>query len=72
LDKFDGTRAMLPLIWGLVGHRGRVAAATVMSVEQMRDSLLSSGQGGEVEALGAKITDLRDLMEQLSKTMGGD
>jgi len=72
LDKFDGTRTMLPLSWALVGHRGRVAAATTLSVEQMRESLLSSGRGGDIEALGAKITDLRDLMEQLSKTMGGD
>lgn len=39
IEKFDGSRVMLPLVIGLVGHHGRIAIATIMQVEKLRDVL---------------------------------
>lgn len=66
----DGGRHMLPWAVVLPGHTGRVAAATAMSVEQMRDSVLASGVN--VEGLGERATELRDLVVDLGKVVKGN
>jgi hypothetical protein len=71
LDRPDGAREILPLAMAMAGHRGRVAVATAMTVEQMRDAVMSSGDLNSVEALGRRAEDLRDLVAGLSKIAGG-
>ena len=68
----DGTRDMLPFAHALRGHRSRVAVATLMTVDQMRDSLLASGALDTVEGLGKKVTELKDLVERLDQTLKED
>jgi len=67
LDQFDGSRLFLPFEL-LAGHHGRVAGATLFDVEAMRDSLSSSGIDIEqVEGMGERISDLRELLEKVKK-----
>lgn len=66
----DGSRVALDLRTNLPGHTGRVACALLASVEEMRDALGLSA-GGMVDGLGARATDLRELMGQLQKITGG-
>lgn len=70
LEKFDGSRTELQLHLYLTGHQGRVAAATMFSVEEMRDKLAQSGNLDSVDALGSKASDLRDLLARLQQTLG--
>lgn len=63
----DGSRVVLPLATCLPGHTARVAAATVLSVEQMRDSAGAAGMN--VEGLGQRVTDLRDLVGDLGRIL---
>lgn len=67
IEKFDGGRVMLPLAHALSGHQARIAAATVLSVEEMRAALEEAGGVGSIDALGAKLSDVKDLLERLSK-----
>jgi hypothetical protein len=63
----DGSKTILPLTAFLPGHTGRVAAATVMAAERMRDAALAAGM--DVESLGQRVTDLRDLVADLSRVV---
>lgn len=58
---FDGTVTNLELRRMMPGHVGRILAATVLSVEQMRDALSASGLAGAVESLGS----LQDVLGRL-------
>lgn len=64
VERFDGTRVPLPLAHALVGHQSRVAAATALAIDEMKDAVAESGMD-PVEALGGKITEMRDLAERL-------
>jgi hypothetical protein len=64
VDCADGSRVILPWLH-LVGHTARVAAATMMAAEQMRDAAMASGM--DVEGLGTQVADLRDLVMDLSR-----
>ncbi len=63
----DGSHTILPLVLALPGHDGRLACATVMVAEQMRDAAMSAGL--DVESLGKRTTDLRNLVADLSKAI---
>lgn len=71
LEKFDGTRMMLPLLWALNGHHGRIAAATALSIEDMRDTVTKAGVDS-VEGLNAQAQGLQDLLGRLAKTVRED
>jgi hypothetical protein len=71
VQKFDGTEVVLPFQHYLAGHVGRIAAATVVDIEAMKDALLKSGGFGQVEGLGERLGDLRDLLQQLPTSTGG-
>lgn len=62
---FNGTRTNLPLAQLLVGHSARIAAATVVSVEKMRESLEAKGMQGTVEGMTERVADLRELLGRL-------
>jgi hypothetical protein len=72
LERADGGKEMLPLAHALLGHRGRVASATAMSVEQMRDSLMASGDLDDIEGIGNRVNDLKDLLAGLGRAVKGD
>lgn len=59
LDQFDGQRVVLPMALMLPGHMARVAVATVLSVEQMRDTVLSH------ETAKEQVQDLKNLLSRL-------
>lgn len=63
LDRFDGTRTPLHLR-ALIGHYGRIATATLLSVEAMRDVLASNGVEG-VEDLGVRADELREILTRI-------
>lgn len=63
LDRFDGTRLPLQLHM-LVGHHGRIASATLLSVEAMRDVLGANGVDG-VADLGVRADDLREILTRI-------
>jgi hypothetical protein len=64
----SGQRVVLDLATNLMGHTGRVAAALVSTVEEMRDAL--GGVAGVVEGLGVRATDLRELLARLKSDRG--
>ena len=66
---FDGKTIPVPLDM-LDGHDARIAAATVFDVEVMRDAL-GDFTPENLEALGVRATNLRDLLAQLKKHTGG-
>jgi hypothetical protein len=72
LAHFDGSRTPLLLGHVLPGHQARVAAATLFDVEAMREKLVSSGGLDQVDALGSKVTELRDLVERLTQAIQED
>lgn len=64
LTRFDGRVDRVGLS-ALVGHRGRVAVASVVDIDAMRDTVSVSG----VEAdLGVKVDELRSLLDRLRRT----
>jgi len=67
VQRFDGTEVVLPFEYHLAGHRARIAAATVMDIEKMRDVLLKAGGLEQVEGLGDQVTDLRDILRRLQE-----
>jgi len=69
VESFDGTRTPFRLEEMLVGHQARVAAATVLDLEKMRDALGAAGGSDEVESLVERANDLHDL---LSRIRGGE
>lgn len=66
VEKGDGSRVALALWDNLRGHAGRVAVATTATVEAMRDGVVVS----QVEAVGRRVDDLRDLMGSLRDVVG--
>lgn len=66
---FDGIERRLPL-GDLLGHHGRLAAATMFSVEDIKDKLAEAGMLDSVEGLGSQIGDLRGLLERLKGSQG--
>ena len=67
LEMFDGSSKTIPF-GGMVGHFGRVAAATIIDVEAMRESLA----GLDPEALaaaGVGASDLAAMLEKLQKSV---
>ena len=72
LGRPDGGKEMLPLSHALLGHRGRVATATAMTVEELRDSLMESGDLGSIEGIGNRVNDLKDLIAGLGRAVKGD
>lgn len=69
IRSFAGTETRLPL-GHLVGHHGRLAAATLFSVEEMKDKIAQAGMLDSVEGLGAQVNNLRDLLERLKRGQG--
>lgn len=63
VDQMNGKRVDIPLHL-LVGHYGRVAAATVFDVQQIRESL-EGFSPDQVESLGVQASDLRDVLSRL-------
>lgn len=61
LLKFDGSVVAVP-IQGMPGHYGRVAGATIMDVDAMRDAV---AQGGLAALSGLGSADLEQLLAQL-------
>lgn len=67
VEKFDGKVVSIPFV-GMVGHFGRVAAATILDVEAMRDSLLKTATSMGSSGLNAK--DIETLLDRLRKGVG--
>jgi len=65
LDKFDGSRQDFH-IYLLAGHHSRLAAATVFDVEKMREALGVAGSA-QIEDLGVRATNLKEILDQLQK-----
>ena len=61
LEKFDGTESFIPFS-GLDGHYGRVACATLLDVEAIRDLV---SQAPSVQGLGAQ--DIEAALARLKK-----
>ena len=69
LIAFDGSWQHLPFSL-LVGHHARIAAATAIDVEKMRQSLSESDFDiDDVQEVGAKVENLKEMLGQLSKTL---
>lgn len=64
---FDGTTTDLELHTMMDGHFGRVLAASVVSVEKMRDALAASRMTEGVDP----ITSLQDVIDRVSRGEGG-
>ena len=67
IEKFDGSVVPVPL-GGMVGHFGRVAAATIVDVEAMRESLAGLNPSAFTSA-GLGSQDLEEILSRLRKTM---
>jgi hypothetical protein len=67
IHQFDGTEVDFKTAFQsyLPGHRGRIAAATVVDIEKMREALLKSGGLGMVEGMGERINDLKDMLSRM-------
>lgn len=68
VEKFDGTVATVPFR-GMEGHYGRLAAATMVDVEKMREALGQLNPAAFSSA-GLKSQDLEEILAQLRKAMG--
>lgn len=64
---FDGQVKPLPFEF-LAGHYGRVAAASLLDVERMREAVLASENP---EALAVQAASLRDVVEQIKQKTKG-
>jgi hypothetical protein len=68
----NGTRlSMKDVTTALVDHHARLLAASAMSVEQMRDSVLAAGLGNSVDDLVQRAGDLQGLMTKIAGMTGG-
>lgn len=65
VEQLDGTVISLPLGEVLPGHHARVAAASVFTVDQMRDLV----EGAGLSDVADKVTDLHGLLHRL-KSVG--
>jgi hypothetical protein len=66
-EKFDGTVVPIPF-QGMVGHYGRLAVATVIDVEKMRDALGGLNPAAFTTA-GLRSQDLEEILARLRKAM---
>ena len=66
ITKFDGLAVRVPFE-AMPGHFGRLAVATVLDIESMRDALSRQGPGAQVQGVGAG--DLQQILERLRKQM---
>lgn len=67
--KLDGIEVPVPLA-GMYGHYGRLAAATILDIDQMRDSLKDL----DLESMapnGVPAEDLKKLLGQLTQNLDG-
>lgn len=68
LQRFDGSVFVIP--WqGMVGHFGRLAVATIVDIEKMRDSLAGMDPASFTSA-GLGSQDLEKILGKLRKAMG--
>ena len=58
VEKFDGRKDFIPLFM-LVGHRGRIAAATVFDVEKMKETVFSHSD------LKDQMSEMMEMIEKL-------
>lgn len=65
IDRLDGSNFVLPFEL-MVGHYGRLAAATLLDIEKMRDELTLDDLDS-VESLGTKLESVKELLEQLRR-----
>ena len=71
LDVFDGSRMELPLLL-LDGHAARVASVSVFDAEKMKESLLNAVNSDQIEALGTRAADLKELLTRLQAIVKED
>jgi hypothetical protein len=65
VESFDGQTHPLPLTEMLVGHHARVASATVVDIDKMREALERNGGSDMVEELVGRADDLRDILSRI-------
>lgn len=65
VQSFDGQTTVLSLQEMLIGHHARIATATLLDVEKMRDVVESNNMTDTVEDLAARADGLRDLLTRL-------
>lgn len=68
LEKFDGSVITIPF-GGMVGHFGRLAVATILDVEAMRESLAHLDPTA-LASSGLGVADLERLLDRLRKSAG--
>jgi hypothetical protein len=68
IDTFEGNQVDLPFAL-LDGHHGRVAAATVIDMQAMQESLANITPEA-LETLGVRANNLRDLVSRLREFTG--
>lgn len=67
LKAFDGSVSPLPFHL-LSGHYGRIAIATQFDIQKMRAALSKQGfDPDQVEALGIKANDLKEILSSMKK-----
>jgi len=66
LTQFDGTDLELPLE-GLVGHDSRIAVASVLDVEKMREALEGQGVDGLIDQATQLKETIRGFRDHLGK-----
>ena len=64
LEGLDGQEQILPLGLLLPGHQARVAAASLLSVEEMRDAVAGAGLSDAVK----RVSDLQAVLKQKGRT----
>lgn len=70
VETFAGLKVEIPLDQ-LNGHHGRVAAATAVDVEAMREKL-SGISPDDIDAIGVQAEELKSMLGQLAKFTGGE
>ena len=63
LDRSEDPPLELPFPL-MVGHYGRLAAATLVDMDKMREST-SAGDLGQIEALGSQLSSIKELLERM-------
>ena len=63
LDMLDGSKLRLPFDQ-MVGHFGRLAAATLLDVDKLRDTL-SPDDLDQVTAMSSKLGSIKEMLERM-------
>lgn len=66
---FDGSKHVVDLA-EFEGCYARIVAASLQTVEQMRDLVEKSGMADQIEGLGKRAEELRNLMKSISPEKG--